>query len=68
MLAWCSMWVSSTASPSRRLVRPQLWATRFTASVALRQKMISRGEAAPMKCCSLARASSMACVAMSAMW
>ena len=47
---------------------PPLWATRFMASVALRVKMISRGEAAPMKRCTFARASSMACVAMSAMW
>jgi hypothetical protein len=57
-LAWCSMCVSTTASPALRFERAQAWATRFMASVVLRVKMTSRGDGAPMKRAALARASS----------
>ena len=48
MLAWCSISVRSTASPARRLARPQEWATRLSDSVVFLVKTISRaGSGAP---------------------
>ena len=46
MLAWCSMWVSTTTSPSARLARPQDCTTRLSASVAFLVKTISADERA----------------------
>ncbi len=55
---WCSISVSSRASPDFMFVRPQAWAIRLSASVLLRVNTTSRGEAAPMKRDSRRRASS----------
>ena len=50
MLAWCSISVRSTASPARRLARPQDWATRLSDSVVFLVKTTScAGSGAPMK-------------------
>ena len=49
MLAWCSIWVSSTASPSPRLAPPHDRATRFIASVAFLVKTSSRSAGALTK-------------------
>jgi len=46
MLAWCSIWVSTTASPARRLARPHDCATRFIDSVTFLENRISRSEGA----------------------
>ncbi len=65
-LAWCSMWVSTIASPSRRLARAHVYATRLMASVALRTKTISLADGALTNRATLRRASSKAAVASSA--
>ena len=50
MLAWCSISVSRTASPARRLARPQLCATRLSDSVVFLVNTTScAGSGAPMK-------------------
>ena len=58
MLAWCSMWESTTASPGQRFALPQDCATMLRASVALRVNTTSSGRAALMKRATLARAPS----------
>ena len=39
---WCSISVTTIRSPGERFARPQEYATRLSASVALRTKTISR--------------------------
>ncbi len=51
-----------------KLRRPQVWATRLIASVVLRTKMHSLGEAALMKAATRWRASSYLLVASSEIW
>ncbi|MEY4010089.1 MAG: hypothetical protein RLZZ93_781 [Actinomycetota bacterium] len=68
MLAWCSMWVSTTASPARRLAPPQLRATRLSASVAFFVNTISLTDRAFTKRATLARADSKRSVASAARW
>ena len=67
MLAWCSIWVSTTASPAPRLALPQVLATRLRASVTFLVNTMPRSEGAPMKRATLPRASSISRVASSAM-
>ncbi len=68
MLAWCSISVSTTTSPRPRFERPQLWATRLSASVAFLVNTTSRaGAGAPMNRPTLVRAASKRRVASSAM-
>ena len=43
MLLWCSICVSRTSSPGPTFLRPQAWATRLIASVALRVKIVVSG-------------------------
>ena len=57
-LEWCSISVSTIASPASSRERPHEWATRFRASVLLRVNTISRGEAAPTNRATRRRASS----------
>ena len=45
MLAWCSICVTSTASPGPRFALPQEWATRLIASVAFLVKIVVSGSA-----------------------
>src|SRR5664279_5078809 len=56
MLEWCSMIESTISSPGWMRSRPKVAATRLTASVALRVKMISSGRPALRKARTLARA------------
>ncbi len=49
MLAWCSIWVSTTTSPALRLVRPHVWVIRFIDSVAFFVNTTSSGDGALMK-------------------
>ena len=49
MLAWCSIWVSTTTSPAVRLVRPHVWATRLIDSVAFFVNTTSSALGALMK-------------------
>ena len=65
MLEWCSISVSRTRSPRLRLARPQLYATRLIASLALRVQITSFGQHAPMKLDTFARAPSYWAVASS---
>ncbi len=65
MLEWCSISVSRTRSPRLRLARPQLYASRFIASLALRVQMISLGQQEPTKLATFARAASYWAVASS---
>ena len=57
MFEWCSISVSRIRSPSPTLARPHELATRLIASVALRVKTTSRGEA-PMWVATVSRAPS----------
>ena len=67
MLAWCSISVRSTASPARRLARPQDWATRLSDSVVFLVKTTScAGSGAPTKRPDTRRARSYRAVASSA--
>ena len=43
MFEWCSICVITTRSSAPTLARPQAWATRLMASVALRVKTVSPG-------------------------
>ena len=56
MLAWCSMCVSSTTSPSRRLAPPHDEATRLIASVAFLVKTTSSARGALISRATAARA------------
>ena len=58
MFEWCSSPDTSTSSPARIFVRPNVEATRLMASVVPRVKMISRVEAALRKAWTFARAAS----------
>ena len=56
MLEWCSMIESTISSPARRRSRPNVYATRLIASVALRVKTISSVRAALMNARTFSRA------------
>ena len=56
--AWCSSSVITTTSPGPRFSRPQAYATRFSASVALRVKITSRLDGALMYARTFSRAPS----------
>ena len=43
MFEWCSIWVTTTRSSLPTFARPQAFATRLIASVALRVKTVSPG-------------------------
>ena len=58
MFEWCSCAPSSTTSPADRFARPQLAATRFTASVTPRTKMHSASSGALRNRATSARAPS----------
>jgi hypothetical protein len=64
-LEWCSISVTRTRSPARRLAAPHEYATRFSASVALRVKIVSR-EPQPSHAATRSRADSNASVASAA--
>ena len=67
MLEWCSISVSNTASPARRLPRPHDCATRLSDSVVFLVKTIScAGSGAPMKRPATIRARSYSAVDSSA--
>ena len=56
--AWCSISVTTTTSPSRRLARPQEYATRLMASVTFFVNTISLVDAALSSRATFARAPS----------
>ena len=56
--AWCSSSVITTTSPGPRFSRPQAYATRLSASVALRVKITSRLDGALMYARTFSRAPS----------
>mmetsp|Transcript_33484 Transcript_33484/g.107628 ORF Transcript_33484/g.107628 Transcript_33484/m.107628 type:complete len:212 (+) Transcript_33484:683-1318(+) len=58
MLEWCSATLSTTSSPSPRLARPHVCATRLIASVAPLVNTTSSRDAAPTKAATLSRAAS----------
>ena len=66
MFEWCSISVSTTSSPSRRLASPQARATRLMDSVVLRVKTMSSAFAAPMCRAAFSRTLSYASVASTA--
>ena len=68
MLAWCSSSVSTTASPSPRLARPHVLATRLMASVAFLANTTSALLGALMNAFTLSRAPSRPAVASLASW
>ena len=57
-----------TSSPSCRTVGPSVFAMRLSDSLAFLVKTTSAGSVAPTKRATLARASSMACVASTESW
>ena len=63
---WCSSSVTTATSPGPRLSSPHAYATRFSASVALRVNTISRDAGAFRKAATFSRAVSYASVARSA--
>ena len=66
MLAWCSISLSTITSPATRLLRAHEYATRLTASVALRVNTSSAVSPAPMKRATARRAASNRAVVSSA--
>ena len=56
--AWCSSSVTTTASPGPRFSRPHAYATRLSASVALRVKITSRSDGALTNAATVRRAPS----------
>mmetsp|Transcript_8519 Transcript_8519/g.30724 ORF Transcript_8519/g.30724 Transcript_8519/m.30724 type:complete len:208 (+) Transcript_8519:570-1193(+) len=64
MLLWCSATVSTTSSPSPRLSRPQVYATKLMASLAFLVNTTSRLEPAPTKAATLSLACSYRSVAL----
>ena len=66
--AWCSISVRTMTSPRPMFRRPQEYATRLIASVALRVQTMVCGSGAPISRATFARAPSYAAVARSDSW